>query len=158
MNMLATLPIDAAKRVQLTEGPDGLPLIIVKQDATYVVSVNNCPDENLPLNAPQQNVVPINPRGDVLCVHHKALFNSCTGCLVSSGKARHVDRLAEGLQTVPVVAVEDSAVTVAITPEIAAYWQQVRAIRFRKSFGRGPVGALRHLLAKWCGEAPAQRA
>ncbi len=156
MNSLASFPIDAAKRVQLAEGPDGLPLIVVKQGATYVVSVNNCPDEHLPLNAPEQSVVPINPRGDVLCVHHKALFNSCTGCLVSSGKAHHVDRLAEGLQMVLVVAVEETAVTIEITPQIAAYWQKVREIRFRKTFGRGPVGALRHLLAKCRGDAPAQ--
>src|SRR5947208_2318725 len=110
MNSLATLPIDAAKRVQLIEGPGGLPLIVVKHSATYVVSVNNCADETLPLNAPQDNVVRINSRGDLLCQHHLALFNACTGCLVSSGKAHHVDRLADGLQMVPVVAVEEAAV------------------------------------------------
>lgn len=158
MNLLATLPIDPTKRVQLIEGPDAIPLIVVKQGAIYVVCVNNCPDEHLPLNAAQQNVVPINSRSDILCVHHKALFNSCTGCLVSSGKARHVNRLAEGLQTVPVVAIDDGDLTIEITPQVAAYWQEVRAIRFRKSFGRGPVGTLRHLLARWRGEAPAHLA
>ena len=139
---------------QLVTGPHDVPVVILKLGDAVQAYLNNCPDEHLPLET--DDALPaVNSRGEIFCGHHQASFDGCSGCFLRPGTARHIDRLREGLISIPVVEFNGQDVTLQITPDVVSAWDRIRRIRFRKSFGRGVRGAVRHQLARLAGKGPA---
>lgn len=142
-----TLPVDGSCQSQIVETPDGIELILVRhQEHEWVSYLNDCPDETRRLNRDGNNRVPLNSAGQLICEHHAARFSACNGCLIATGTAHHVDRLAAGLEQVPVVVNGDTA-TFTISSALREKWLRITSIRYRKSFGRGPLGLAKYLLA-----------
>jgi nitrite reductase/ring-hydroxylating ferredoxin subunit len=140
--------IDAAARSQIVTGIDDLELILVRHRPNeWSAFLNNCADEMLSLNREGSNHVLLNSAGQLICEHHAARFAACDGCLIATGNAHHADRLASGLDRVP-VEVNGNTATFTISSTLRARWHRVKSIRYRKSFGRGPSGSCRYWLAR----------
>lgn len=148
-------PIDPHSDVQLLRGPDNMSIVLVSCDGQRRAYIDNCGDEALPLGE-DGSPPPLNSKGELICVHHAARFDACQGCLISPGNARHVERLANGLVTIPVVSTNEASnlITLDITAKHGETWNRIQSLRFRKSFGRGPMGSARHLLARFIGRGP----
>jgi nitrite reductase/ring-hydroxylating ferredoxin subunit len=125
----------------------GIPVILVRREDGVHAFLDNCPDENLPLekdDLPLERV--LNRRGELVCTQHGARFN-CAGCLIDPGNAHHAEQCAPGLTAIPVLSVNDASVELEISQELRDGWERIARRRSRKRHGRGPLGTLRYLIA-----------
>jgi len=137
VSVRVTVPFSSESPLQVVE-VERIPLILVRRDGVVSAFLDNCPDEDKPLEPV------LNRHGDIVCTQHGARFD-CAGCLVDPGNAHHPKRCEEGLLAVPANAEMDDRVELVVTPELRREADEVRRRRARRAGRRSPRG-LRGLL------------
>lgn len=120
---------------------EGIPLVLAQSEFGWRAFLDDCPDENLPMEPK------VTRTGGIVCAQHGASFCVTSGCLLRLGNARHTNRCAAGLFKVEVRANDDRSIELFVSEELRERWANVQRRRFRKSFGRGPIAAVRYATA-----------